>query len=145
MVIAISTLPDPRRNWKDGFPVSHLVPTGGPRNFPNRSSFFVQVWKILGNWIFLLSFAFNEEVLLPQTLSHLIECFSEIPQYAGEIIVVDNNSSDRTGEIARAVGQVRVVWEPVRSISKARNRGASEALGELLSLMMRIAWFLYLP
>jgi glycosyltransferase involved in cell wall biosynthesis len=46
-----------------------------------------------------------------------------------ELIVCDNNSTDRTAEIARAAG-ARVVFEPVNQISRARNKGASEAGGD---------------
>ena len=48
-----------------------------------------------------------------------------------ELIVCDNNSSDRTAEIARAAG-AKVVFEPHNQISRARNRGASAAAGEWL-------------
>ncbi len=48
-----------------------------------------------------------------------------------ELIVCDNNSSDRTAEIARAAG-ARVVFEPHNQISRARNRGAAAASGEWL-------------
>ena len=48
-----------------------------------------------------------------------------------ELIVCDNNSTDRTAEIARAAG-ARVVFEPHNQISRARNRGADAATGEWL-------------
>lgn len=48
-----------------------------------------------------------------------------------ELIVCDNNSTDRTAEIAHAAG-VRVVFEPHNQISRARNRGAADAAGEWL-------------
>ncbi len=48
-----------------------------------------------------------------------------------ELIVCDNNSTDRTAEIARAAG-ARVVFEPHNQISRARNRGAAAAAGEWL-------------
>ncbi len=46
-----------------------------------------------------------------------------------ELIVCDNNSTDRTAEIARAAG-ARVVFEPVNQISRARNAGAAQAGGD---------------
>ncbi len=46
----------------------------------------------------------------------------------GEIIVVDNNSTDDTADIARALG-ARVVSEPINQISRARNAGAAVARG----------------
>ncbi len=50
---------------------------------------------------------------------------------SGEIIVVDNNSTDATAEVARAHG-VAVVFEPHNQISRARNAGGSTARGSVL-------------
>lgn len=47
----------------------------------------------------------------------------------GEVIVVDNNSTDETGDLARALGAC-VVFEPINQISRARNAGAAAARGE---------------
>jgi glycosyltransferase involved in cell wall biosynthesis len=77
--------------------------------------------------------AYNEEKLLPATLPKLNAAraaFTEIG-WESELIVCDNNSSDRTGEIAVEHG-AKVVFEPVNQISRARNRGASEATGDWL-------------
>ena len=71
--------------------------------------------------------AYNEETLLPRTLAMLKRAMSRL-EPAGEVIVVDNNSSDRTAEIAREYG-ARVVTEPVNQISRARNAGARAARG----------------
>jgi glycosyltransferase involved in cell wall biosynthesis len=46
-------------------------------------------------------------------------------------VVCDNNSTDRTADIARAAG-ARVVFEPVNQISRARNTGAASASGDWL-------------
>lgn len=51
--------------------------------------------------------------------------------WASELIVCDNNSTDRTAELARAAG-ARVVFEPVNQIARARNRGAAAATGDWL-------------
>src|SRR5688572_1912804 len=48
-----------------------------------------------------------------------------------ELIVCDNNSTDRTAEIARAAGAT-VVFEPINQIARARNRGAAAATGDWL-------------
>jgi len=48
-----------------------------------------------------------------------------------ELIVCDNNSTDRTAEIARAAG-ARVVFEPINQIARARNSGAAAATGDWL-------------
>lgn len=42
----------------------------------------------------------------------------------GDIIVVDNNSTDNTAELAIKAG-ARVVFEPINQIARARNAGAS--------------------
>lgn len=74
--------------------------------------------------------AYNEEEFLPNTLESLRRSMGEIEDQ-GEIIVVDNNSSDRTAEIARDYN-ARVVFEPVNQISRARNAGGQAAEGKFL-------------
>lgn len=70
--------------------------------------------------------AYNEEVLLPSTLANLQAAMQAITEWQGEIVVADNNSSDRTGAVAAAAG-ARVVFEPINQISRARNCGAAAA------------------
>ena len=74
--------------------------------------------------------AFNEEALLPATMAALRAAMAAVP-LRGEVLVADNNSTDRTAEAARAAG-ARVVFEPVNQISRARNAGARAALGRFL-------------
>lgn len=77
--------------------------------------------------------AYNEEKLLAGALEHVrrgMEVFAS-RGWARELIVCDNNSTDRTPEIARAAG-ARVVFEPVNQISRARNTGAAAAGGDWL-------------
>ena len=69
--------------------------------------------------------AYNEEALLPATLSSLHLAMDSISS-KGEIIVVDNNSTDNTKQIAKRYG-ARVVFEPFRQIARARNCGARSA------------------
>lgn len=77
--------------------------------------------------------AYNEAPWLPATLEAARAALAQVG-VAHEIIVVDNNSTDATAELARAQG-ARVVFEPVNQISRARNRGARAARGrELLFL-----------
>lgn len=81
--------------------------------------------------------AFNEEKLLAASLASVRAAASDAFGAAGlawELIVCDNNSTDRTAEIARAAG-ARVVFEPVNQIGRARNTGASSASGEWLLFM----------
>ena len=73
---------------------------------------------------------YNEEALLANTLEVLHKAMAEIP-LSGEISVTDNNSTDRTPEIAKAAG-AKVVFEPINQISRARNTGAKHAEGRYL-------------
>ena len=77
--------------------------------------------------------AFNEERLLPETLSHVKLALEEFTRrkWETELIICDNNSTDRTAELARAAG-ARVVFEPINQIARARNSGASAASGDWL-------------
>jgi len=74
--------------------------------------------------------AYNEEAFLPQALHSVNSSIASVPGKA-EVVVVDNNSSDRTAEIARSMG-ARVVPEPVNQIGRARNTGARAARGRHL-------------
>jgi glycosyltransferase involved in cell wall biosynthesis len=77
--------------------------------------------------------AFNEERLLGDSLARInlaAEAFHE-RGWGTELIVCDNNSTDKTAQIARAAGAT-VVFEPVNQIARARNRGAEAAAGEWL-------------
>ena len=77
--------------------------------------------------------AFNEERLLPETLERVKAAMTAFARcdWESELIVCDNNSTDRTPELARVAG-ARVVFEPVNQISRARNRGAEAAAGDWL-------------
>ena len=74
--------------------------------------------------------AYNEEEYLPATITALREAMPTL-DLIGEIIVVDNNSSDGTASIARDHG-ARVVFEAINQISRARNAGARDAQGRYL-------------
>ncbi len=74
--------------------------------------------------------AFNEEAFLPGTLANLRASMDSIEEQ-GELIVVDNNSTDKTAEIARDFG-AQVIFEAVNHISRARNVGARAAKGRYL-------------
>ena len=73
--------------------------------------------------------AFNEERLLAGSLAATRDAMAAFRE--SELIVCDNNSTDRTAEIARAAGAT-VVLEPVNHIARARNRGAAAASGDWL-------------
>jgi len=77
--------------------------------------------------------AFNEDRLIGETLRQVT---AAIPAFARrgwqtELIVCDNNSTDRTAELARAAG-AKVVFEPINQIARARNSGAAAASGDWL-------------
>jgi len=74
--------------------------------------------------------AYDEEALLPATLESIRAAMAAVP-WEGEIVVCDNNSRDRTAEVARA-GGARVVFEPHNQIARARNAGGRAARGEWL-------------
>jgi glycosyltransferase involved in cell wall biosynthesis len=78
--------------------------------------------------------AFNEEDYLGPTLASLngaAALLRELKGVSTEIIVVDNDSSDSTGKVARESG-ARVVSETVHNIAKVRNMGAAAAVGDVL-------------
>jgi glycosyltransferase involved in cell wall biosynthesis len=77
--------------------------------------------------------AFNEEKLIAETLRRIrvaMEAFDRLG-WPGELIVCDNNSTDRTAELARSAGAT-VVFESVNQIARARNKGAEAASGDWL-------------
>lgn len=75
--------------------------------------------------------AFNEEKLIAQTLAAIRSACAVFQErgWEWEMVVCDNNSSDRTAELSREAGAT-VVFEPINQISRARNRGASGATGD---------------
>jgi glycosyltransferase involved in cell wall biosynthesis len=80
--------------------------------------------------------AFNEERLIAETL-RITQASMRVFVAHGwetELIVCDNNSSDRTAELAGVAG-ARVVFEPLNQIARARNSGAAAASGD---------WFIFL-
>jgi glycosyltransferase involved in cell wall biosynthesis len=72
--------------------------------------------------------AYNEADELPATLRAVRRALN-MQSARGEVIVVDNNSTDATAEAARQCGVDQVVFEPVNQIARARNAGGREALG----------------
>lgn len=74
--------------------------------------------------------AFNEAAYLPATLEAASAAMAGVPR-RGELIVVDNNSTDDTAAIAKRHG-AKVVFEPHNQISRARNAGGRAATGDIL-------------
>lgn len=75
--------------------------------------------------------AYNSE----KTIKACVESIQQSASISGfEIIVVNNNSSDRTGEIAEALG-VKVLFVAERNRSKARNAGIHNARFPLIAFI----------
>lgn len=77
--------------------------------------------------------AFNEEKLLGATLRSVQRAAGAFTArgFTWELLVCDNNSTDRTAAIAHEAG-AQVVFEPVNQIARARNTGARAAQGDWL-------------
>jgi glycosyltransferase involved in cell wall biosynthesis len=76
--------------------------------------------------------AFNEETYLAGCLESLLNL--DFPVVEREIIVVDNNSTDSTAQIAQSY-PVRYVLETRRGAAAARNRGGRVAQGKILAFV----------
>ena len=66
---------------------------------------------------------------------HIAECLGSLEAQTWrplEIIVVDDGSSDRTAEIARSFGSVRLISGPHRGKARSVNGAAEQAGGEVL-------------
>lgn len=77
--------------------------------------------------------AFNEELLIGDCLNSIQESINANPEFdfTHEVIVVDNNSTDKTAELAKVAG-AKVVFEAINQIGRARNTGAAVATGDWL-------------
>lgn len=74
--------------------------------------------------------AYNEEEVLAKTLGSLRRLGTPKKDY--EVIVVDNNSKDRTAEIAKASKADKVVFESEPGTNFAREAGRRAARGEIM-------------
>ncbi len=61
----------------------------------------------------------------------ILEVLSRMPSFVDEVIVVDNDSTDRTAEIARAHGAL-VIHEKVRGYGRAYKTGLFHARGDII-------------
>jgi glycosyltransferase involved in cell wall biosynthesis len=73
--------------------------------------------------------AYNEEKYLGETLKSVFD--QDYPRENYEVIVADNNSTDRTGDIARELG-AKVVVCPQKGVAATRQTGFEAATGEIL-------------
>lgn len=74
---------------------------------------------------------YNEERWIDECIPALLA--QDYPQDRHEIIVVDNNSTDRSAERVARYPRVRLLRQPVQGDFAARNLGISEARGEILA------------
>lgn len=74
--------------------------------------------------------AYNEEKYLSSCLESLER--QTFPKQKYEVIVVDNNSGDKTAEIAKKFG-TRVVGCQVQGVAAARAAGSEAAYGEIIA------------
>lgn len=75
--------------------------------------------------------AFNEEKYLPQTLTALTRQTYKKPF---EVIVVDNNSTDKTAHFAQKFG-VRIVFEKKPGVIFAKQAGCKIARGAIIAVL----------
>ena len=76
-----------------------------------------------------------------QSITIIIPCLNEeqgiekvlraTPEFVDEVIVVDNNSTDRTSEVAASLG-AKVIREEVRGYGRAYKRGFAAATSDLI-------------
>src|SRR6202521_165150 len=76
-----------------------------------------------------------------QSITVIIPCLNEeqgvekvlraMPEFVDEVIVVDNNSTDRTSEVAASLG-AKVIREDVRGYGRAYKRGFAAATSDLI-------------
>lgn len=79
--------------------------------------------------------AYNEEKMLPRSLPAIRDAARAFTEagWEFELVVCDNNSTDRTSQVAAEQG-AKVAFEPINQISRARNGGANAATGD---------WFIF--
>src|SRR5215472_12079970 len=76
-----------------------------------------------------------------KSITVIIPCLNEeqgiervlraMPEFIDEVIVVDNNSTDRTSEVARSLG-AKVIREDVRGYGRSYKTGFASATGDLI-------------
>src|ERR1039457_1218991 len=76
--------------------------------------------------------AYNEEAYLAACLESILAQTRELGE-AVEIVVVNNASTDRTREVALGYPGVRVVDEPQKGLTFARQAGFAASTGELIA------------
>ena len=72
----------------------------------------------------------NEERTVASCVDKALKTLLEL-EIAGEVLVVDNGSTDQSVEVARAAG-ARVIVEPLKGYGNALRRGFDEARGRFI-------------
>src|SRR6185436_14107809 len=86
-----------------------------------------RAWMHRGLKISVVIPCYNEEEGI-QTVIHAM------PAYVDEIVVVDNNSTDRTSEVARSLGAV-VVFQGRKGYGAAYQAGLPAATGDIIATL----------
>ena len=76
--------------------------------------------------------AYNEESYLPACLESIFAQIADVPGGA-EVIVVNNASKDKTREVALSFPGVKLVDEPQKGLTFARQAGFKACTGELIA------------
>jgi glycosyltransferase involved in cell wall biosynthesis len=76
---------------------------------------------------------YNEERYIERCAAALLA--QSYPSDRFEILLIDNNSSDRSAEIAHSIDGIRVLSESRQGDFAARNRGIAEAKGEIFAFV----------
>ncbi|MFH2066216.1 MAG: sugar phosphate nucleotidyltransferase [Pseudomonadota bacterium] len=94
----------------------------------NQANYLIREEKFSRYKVSVVIPAYNEE----KTIEGVVQDFSSHP-VVSEVVVVDNNSMDRTSEIAEKAG-ARVVLEMEQGYGCALRRGLDEAAGDIIIL-----------
>ncbi|MEK7507757.1 MAG: glycosyltransferase family A protein [Patescibacteria group bacterium] len=76
--------------------------------------------------------AHNEEKYIGECIESIFETRKGFED-ATEVIVIDNASSDNTKKVSGKYPGVRVIPEPIKGLTRARQRGLIEATGDLIA------------
>ena len=74
---------------------------------------------------------YNEESYIEECIQALLS--QDYPEENHEILLVDNNSSDRSAEIVRRYPRIKLLSESTPGDFAARNRGLAAAKGEIIA------------
>jgi len=102
----------------------------------NRSDIFSHPKPNLNFKVSIIIPVHNEEDSVEETVKHIMDL--DYPENKKEVIVVNNNSTDKTGEILKKLKKkyknLKVVFEETPGKSSAVNAGIKVATGELMAV-----------